>query len=134
MAKNNYTNGTLFSKKPLTISETGLSGMIAEYLDRRRIYNDRLNSGMIRSGHHFIHLCKTGTPDRFCIVRGRIIFIEVKVFGKKASVDQLARHRELAAAEAVVIVADSFESFERQFNLILDELKSERQKCQCALI
>lgn len=124
MGKNNYTNGSLFSGKPLHISETALSGMIAEYLDRRRIYNDRLNSGMAKIGKHFIQLCKTGTPDRFCIVSGRIIFIEVKAFGKKATVEQLTKHKELQASGAIVIVADSFDSFEKQFKEAVNGLKS----------
>ena len=134
MAKNNYINGSLFTGKPLTVSETAISGMVADYLDARRIYNDRLNSGMVRVGHKFIYLCKKGTPDRLAIVSGRAVYIEVKSLGKKPSADQISRHAELRAAGAFVIVADSFDSFVRRFKELCDELKSERQTCRCALI
>lgn len=123
--KNNYTNGSLFTGKPLTVSETAISGMVADYLDARRIYNDRLNSGMVRVGHRFIYLCKSGTPDRLAIISGRAVYIEVKSAGKKPTADQINRHTELRAAGAFVIVCDSFDEFVRQFKELFDELKSE---------
>lgn len=111
-------------KQTLTIKETALSASIAEWLDLHRIYNDRLNSGKIKSGSRMIHLCKTGTPDRFAIVEGHIIFIEVKQKGKSATTEQLKRHDELRASGASVIVADSFEEFERKFNEVKRSVKA----------
>lgn len=108
----------MFTKQTLTIKETALSASIAEWLDVKRIYNDRLNSGKIKSGNRMIHLCKPGTPDRFAILQGRIVFIEVKQKGKTATAEQLKRHEELRASGAFVIVADSFDDFERKFNVI----------------
>src|SRR5436190_892421 len=96
--KNKNLSGNLFTKKALTIKETPLSACIAEWLDVHKIYNDRLNSGKLKTvKSHFdinqrkwvdgkpywVSLCKTGTPDRFAIVRGHIIFIEVKQKDKK---------------------------------------------------
>jgi hypothetical protein len=111
--RNKNLSGNLFTKQTLTIKETALSSSIAEWLDVHHIYNDRLNSGKIRSGNRMIHLCKPGTPDRFAIVEGQIIFIEVKQKGKTATTEQLKRHEELRNSGAIVIVADSFEEFGR---------------------
>jgi hypothetical protein len=121
--KNKNLSGNLFTKQALTIKETALSASIAEWLDLKRVYNDRLNSGKIKFGTRMIHLCKTGTPDRFAILEGQIIFIEVKQKGKKATTEQLMRHNELRNSGAIVIVADSFDDFERKFNDVKDEVR-----------
>jgi hypothetical protein len=117
--RNKNLSGSLFSKQALTIKETALSASIAEWLDVKRIYNDRLNSGKIRAGNRMIHLCKAGTPDRFAIINGFVIFIEVKQKGKTASPEQLTRHDELRSSGAIVIVVDSFEDFETKFKALL---------------
>jgi hypothetical protein len=112
--KNKNLSGGLFTAKPtpLTIKETPLSAMIAEYLNSRRVYNDRLNCGRVETKDgNFFYGCKTGTPDRFCIIRGQIIFIEVKMFGEKPTPEQRTKHDELRSHGAVVIVADSFDAF-----------------------
>ena len=59
---------------------------------------------------------KKGTPDRFAIIKGRIIFIEVKKLGEKPSAEQLEKHLELEQSGAIVLLADSFEQFAAQFN------------------
>jgi hypothetical protein len=123
MPKNPNLSGNLFTKKALTIKETPLSASIAEWLDLKRIYNDRLNSGKIKSGNRMIHLCKPGTPDRFAIVAGRIIFIEVKQRDKQATPVQLARHEELRQHGATIIVVDSFDDFLCKFKAIRSNLQ-----------
>lgn len=138
MPRNNNLTGNLFTKQSLTIKETPLSAQIAEWLDLKRIYNDRLNSGKVKVVKSYFNksqskwidyppfwmqLAQTGTPDRFAIVKGRIIFIEVKQLGKEPTKEQSDKHIELRASGAIVIVADSFDSFERQFKAILDTLK-----------
>jgi hypothetical protein len=117
MSKNKNLSGNLFTKQPLQIRETPLSAMIADYLEARNIYNDRLNSGTIKTANgHWIRLCKRGTPDRFAIIRGQIIFIEVKMRGEKPSPEQQAKHLELMASGAIVLIADSFDEFVNQFS------------------
>ena len=119
--KNKNLSGGLFAAKPapLTIRETPLSAQIAEWLDTRRIYNDRLNCGKIKTPDgRWIYLCKTGTPDRFAIIRGQIIFIEVKMFGEKLTPEQRTKHDELRSHGAVVIVADSFDDFVSKLSAI----------------
>lgn len=140
MSKNKYLSGGLFASgkpQPLTIKETPLSARIAEYLSRNGIYHDRLNCGTVEvvkrikygeERRDWLHLCKTGTPDRFAIVRGYIVFIEVKKFGNKASPDQLTRHEEIRKSGAIVLVVDSYESFIREFSAINGNLNYFNQK------
>ena len=130
MSKNSNFSGGLFTHgkpKPLTIRETSLSAQIAKYLDNRGIYNDRLQCGNIETKRgNWIRLCKTGTPDRFAIIHGQIIFIEVKRFDGKTSLEQAQTHRKLQDAGAVVIVAHSFDQFFYDFAEIRAQIESER--------
>jgi len=124
--KNKNLAGGLFAHKPtpLTIKETSLSAQIAEWLDARRIYNDRLQCGSFSTNRgNWIKLCKTGTPDRFAIIRGQIVFIEVKKRGEKPSEEQHERHYELRESGAIILVCDSFDNFVNQltaFRLIIE--------------
>lgn len=121
MSRNNHLTGGLFAAQPtpLTIKETSLSAMIADYLTARKIYNDRLQCGDFGTpSGHYMRGSKAGTPDRFAIIRGQIIFIEVKMRGGKTSPEQRARHDELNAHGAIVLVADSFEVFVGKFSAI----------------
>lgn len=122
MSRNNNLSGGLFTATkptPLTIKETPLSAMIAAYLDNRGVYNDRLNSGQVTTKQgNYLYLCKSGTPDRFAILRGQIIFIEVKMFGKKPSEAQKIRHDELCQSGAIVLVCDSYDNFIGKFTAI----------------
>lgn len=121
MSKNNHLSGGLFAAKPtpLTICETSLSAQIAEWLDNRRIYNDRLQCGQFETpSGHWMRGSKTGTPDRFAIVRGQIIFIEVKMFGGKTSPEQRAKHDGLCEHGAIVLICASFDEFTGKFSAI----------------
>ncbi len=114
MSRNNNLSGGLFAAKPttLTVKETSLSAMIADWLTNRRIYNDRLQCGEFETpSGHWMRGAKRGTPDRFCIIRGQIIFIEVKTATGKISPAQRAKHDELCAHGAIVLICDSFENF-----------------------
>lgn len=126
MAKNKHLSGNLFTKTPLTIRETSLSARIAEYLNAKGIYHDRLNCGMVKTDSgNWLHLCKTGTPDRFAIVRGYIVFIEVKKQGEKPTPEQIKRHEELRKSGAIVLVVDTYESFIKEFSAIHGKLQKE---------
>ena len=54
-----------------------------------------------------------GVPDRIVIFPGCIIFVELKAPGKKPTLLQLARHRELAGFGLEVLVIDSKEDVDR---------------------
>ena len=129
--KNKNLAGGLFAAKPtpLTIRETPLSAQIAGYLDSRNIYNDRLQCGNIETKRgNWMTLCKRGTPDRFAIIGGRIVFIEVKKYRGKPSPEQDAKHYELRAHGAIVVVADSFDDFVTQLNAIRAALHSREKE------
>jgi len=129
--KNKNLSGGLFAAKPtpLTIKETSLSAQIEDWLNARNIYNDRLQCGRVQTTRgHWMNLCKTGTPDRFAIIRGQIVFIEVKKRGEKPSEEQHERHYELRESGAIVLVADSFDNFVGQitaFRLIIEAQNKE---------
>jgi len=125
--------GGLFTGKkptPLVPSERLVSKSIEEWLTAHRIYNDRINSGMVeavkkawnkqeqrqKEYRQWIHLAKKGTPDRFFIISGKIYFVEVKKPGGQLSDDQITRHAELRKNGCTIFVADSIDSFIAQFN------------------
>lgn len=127
-------SGGLFAggaKGPQAIApkEQQVSKSIQSFLDKRGIYNDRLNAGRVmvvktfrnkdgseRRFETWLQLAKKGSPDRFFILGGRIYFIEVKRKGKKPTPEQIERHDELRRAGAHIFVADSIDSFIQQFN------------------
>lgn len=106
-----------------SIAETPLSKQIRELLDLLHLEHDRIQSGRIflktsytskKTGQakehgRWIYLSKSGTPDRWCLIHKRLVFIEVKVKGKLPSKDQVTRQAELAAAGAIILNVDSFE-------------------------
>lgn len=122
MSKNRNLSGGLFTygkPKPLTIKEAPLSGQIVDWLDGRGIYNDRLQCGQFQTpSGNWMKGSKTGTPDRFAIICGQIIFIEIKMFGKKPTFEQVRKHEELRRHGAIVITCDSFDYFVREFSAI----------------
>lgn len=131
MSKNKNLSGGLFARgkpRPLALKETPLSAQIKDYLDNRSLWNERLNCGMIKTQTgNWVRLCERGTPDRITIVRGQAVFIETKMRGEKPSPDQLKKHEELRASGAVVIVADDFHTFEREFSAIRLEIETKRK-------
>lgn len=112
-----YRGGLFYGKKgsPIEPKEALVSKAIEEWLDAHRIYNDRLNSGQIGVGKHWIKLCKKGTPDRFFIMGGKIYFIEVKRRGGTPASDQIDRQEELRKAGAHTFNVDSIDDFIAQF-------------------
>ena len=129
--KNKNLSGGLFAAKPtpLTICETSLSAQIAEYLDARRIYNDRLQCGQFQTpSGHWMRGSKTGTPDRFAILRGQIVFIEVKSANGRTSPEQRAKHDELSEHGAIVIVAESYDEFIGKFSAIRAALENSAKR------
>jgi hypothetical protein len=77
-------------------------------------------------------LCKTGTPDRYFLLPLHVgemklaaaCFVEVKTRGKKPTPEQLARHQELRESGAIVIIADSLDSFIEQFKEAKNKINS----------
>lgn len=128
--KNRNLSGKLFAAKstPLTGKETLLTAQIGEWLDNRRIYNDCLRRGKVKKkrGHRLVRR-KNETPEKFAIVSGRIIFIEVKRFGEKLTSEQHRRHYELRENGAIVIVCASIAEFINQFSAIRAAIENARK-------
>ncbi len=128
MSKNRNLSGGLFAAPPnaptpLTIKQTSLSKQIADWLDARLIYNDRLPGGKIQTPRgRWLNMCgrggERGTPDRFAVIGGRIIFIEVRTRGAKPTAEQLERHDRMRDAGAIVFCCDSFEYFVGKFTAV----------------
>lgn len=129
--KNKNLAGGLFAggkPAPLVTKESALSMQIKDYLDSRRLWNERLNCGRVRTdGGHLVRLCAAGTPDRLIVVRGQAVFIETKTSGAKPTLVQLEKHLELAEAGAIVIVADDFNKFRREFAAVRARIEENRR-------
>ena len=87
--------------------------VLKKYFDKK--------TGKFKENRHWMKLCQKGTPDRFALIDSRIVFIEAKKRGEKPTVEQLAKHQELARHGAIIIVADSIENFITQFNALFPD-------------
>lgn len=59
------------------------SCLISWHFDGTVVYWERLNSGKVQSGPHWIRMCRIGTPDFIAVVRNKqdnlsVVFIECK--------------------------------------------------------
>jgi hypothetical protein len=97
------------------MNETTISRKIAEYLNKSGIYHLRLNAGKVKKNGSWLILCPEGTPDRMAVKRGKTVFIEVKRQGEKPTPEQLEAHQRIEKSGGIVLVCDSFESFESQW-------------------
>lgn len=71
--------------------EGELKKSITDALDQLGIFWLRLNSGLIRKGARWIHLCPEGTPDLVIYPRGKgVVWCETKVKGGKRTPEQVA--------------------------------------------
>lgn len=139
MKAKDYKGGLFVGRKPEALypGETALSRSIADWLDAKKIYNDRLQSGSVEvikkikdrvTGQfkhvntHWMRLCKKGTPDRFAIYRGVIVFIEVKTLKGKLSPEQIERQAELRGTGAQVINPRKLEDVINFFETLKEEI------------
>lgn len=120
--KNKPLTGAALRKK-LRPKEGDISKSIGNDLDRRTIWNSRLQSGSLKSASgHFMKLCPTGTPDRI-FADGLVVFIEVKKEGEIPTPEQLDTMRRLRENGALCFVVDSIDDY----NFLLSELKKRRE-------
>jgi hypothetical protein len=73
------------------------------------VWVDRLQSGMVRHGSRFIHLCKAGTPDLYAIIShggGHVLFIECKSdTGRQSFEQKVFQHKIIDMTHVHYIVA-----------------------------
>lgn len=60
------------------IKESQVQKDITDFFDLKKIFYIRCNSGAVFIEDRRIKLCPPGTPDLFCLIDGKSIFIEVK--------------------------------------------------------
>ncbi len=104
-------------------TETEISKTIGEYLTRAGYFNLRLASGGFKQGKAFVHLCKPGTPDRYALIAGKSVFIEVKKSDGKVSAEQRTVHDEITRGGGSVIVAYSFDDFLSKLTKLKEQVK-----------
>lgn len=111
--------GRLFpDKKRPTRVEAEVSIQVKHYLRARNIYYLRLNSGKIYHKNNWIHLCPEGTPDIFCLYKGKAVFIETKRVGEKPTEEQLRTHAYIVKSGGWAIVAYTLDDVVRELKAI----------------
>ena len=121
--------GRLFKdKKRPSALESAVSRACKQYLRTRNIYYLRLNSGMIKKQGYWIHLCPEGTPDLFCLYKGKAVFIETKRESKDPTPEQLATHAAIIKSGGWAIVAYTLDDLVQQLKAI-DLLVDSENKC-----
>lgn len=121
--------GVLFKdRKRKPPVEAQVSLQVKHYLRARNIYYLRLNSGKVYHKGNWIHLCPEGTPDLFCLYRGRAVFIETKRIGEKPTEEQLCTHAFIVKSGGWAIVAYTLNDLVRELKAI-DLLVDSENKC-----
>ena len=110
--RNKNLTGGLLTRQPLTPKESVVSKSIADYLNRRKIFNCRIQSGWLRVMNwqdvvSWMHLAQKGTPDRLAVYKGFAVFIEVKRKGGKPTQEQLEIHSQIRRGGGLVVIAES---------------------------
>ena len=87
--------------------ESDIQRDIIKYLESQGYFVFRMNAGKVK---YNVKLSFPGTPDLLCLTgEGKLLFIEVKMPGKKLSDIQSKMHLELKKRGYDVIVAYSLE-------------------------
>ena len=95
-------------------SEQSLQNAIITYLQHRRYWVLRVNSGAVQTKHDtFVKMGMKGCPDILAIKYGMAYWFEVKLPGKKSTPIQKARQEELRAAGCQVYEIHSLEEMQK---------------------
>ena len=101
-----------------TPTEAEIQKLIIQWLRLQGAFVIRINGGAIKTEGRFIRFSDTkGCPDLLVCWRGRLVGIECKRRGGKASPDQLACLDSIRRAGGLAIVADSLEAVERALRI-----------------
>ncbi len=85
--------------------ESDIQRTILEYLEIKKIFHYRNNSGAFVKDKHFYRFGAVGSPDIICVKDGKYIGIEVKGKTGKQSDGQIKFQEELESAGGVYILA-----------------------------
>jgi hypothetical protein len=92
------------------MKESDLQKQILDYLDLKRIFHYRNNSGaFVDSQKHFYRFGVLGSPNIICVIAGQHLGIEVKAPKGKQSDHQKEFQKNLGAAGGRYILARSLD-------------------------
>ena len=61
------------------MSETSeITRPLLQILKQIGILSFRMQSGVLKKGNNYIHMCEKGTADILCFPRGRVVWLETK--------------------------------------------------------
>lgn len=95
------------------MKESELVSSIVDYLEKRRVFHYRNNTGAMVSEYsgkkRFMRFGAKGSPDIICVIAGRYVGLEAKVGYNKQSDDQKAFQTALLAAGGIYFVVRSID-------------------------
>lgn len=95
------------------VSEHETQSAILEWLDIKRIFHYRQNTGGAKLKGFYVKFGRPGAPDIVAVIEGRFIGIEVKREGKVQSKKQVEFEMELFRAGGQYILAYSLDDVTR---------------------
>mgnify|MGYP001560943983 CR=1 FL=1 len=94
----------------MKLSEHQIQNLIKQYLESQGWFVLRLNSGAVLTKRgQVVRLCPAGTPDLFCLKKGKCVFIEVKTAKNKVTLLQDHMLKIIEEHGAQTIIAYSLE-------------------------
>jgi len=98
----------------IKISEKDTQRTILDYLDKKRIFHWRNNSGAFKSElGGFYRFGQTGSPDIFMVIDGKIYGLEVKSSIGKQSDSQKDWQERFEKVGGIYLLLKSFEDLEK---------------------
>jgi hypothetical protein len=100
------------------MKESDVQRSILEYLQIKRVFHFRNNSGAVVSTYkgknRFFHFGAIGSPDIICVIKGQFVGIEVKRSGGKQNENQINFQKDLEKAGGIYILAYSLDDVIKQ--------------------
>ncbi|HSY52436.1 MAG TPA: hypothetical protein VLC46_26785 [Thermoanaerobaculia bacterium] len=98
--------------------ESEIQRLILDWLDAKRIFHYRQNSGAFKEGTRFVRFGAVGAPDIVAVVKGTYVGIEVKAPRGHQTSSQRDFEAMLRMAGGVYVLARSLEEVEQAINTI----------------
>jgi hypothetical protein len=101
-------------RRPVSLlRERDVQGQILDWLNLKKIFCYRQNTGGMVKGRHFVRFAVKGSPDIIAVIKGQYVGIEVKRPGEKQSPEQAAFETALVMAGGKYLLARSLEDVMR---------------------
>jgi hypothetical protein len=96
-------------KSKPSLSEHNVQTQILDWLNLKKIFCYRQNTGGMVKGRHFVRFAVKGSPDIIAVIEGQYVGIEVKRPGEKQSPEQGAFETALVMAGGRYVLAHSLD-------------------------